>query len=113
MQAWTSAGMISDDEWQAKLARRLSRALFVSLVLHLGILAIVAWIRLPRHGERPLASVEISLASLPVPQVKTLEPQKSQPVSKEKDVERPKPTPQNKSVDSPKPIERTDRKSVV
>ena len=99
--------MISDDEWQAKLARRLSRALFVSLVLHLGILAIVAWIRLPRHGERPLASVEISLASLPVPQVKTLEPQKSQPVSKEKDVERPKPTPQNKSVDSPKPIERT------
>jgi TonB family protein len=99
--------MISDDEWQAKLARRLSRALFVSLVLHLGILAIVAWIRLPRHGERPLASVEISLASLPAPQVKTLEPQKSQPVSKEKDVERPKPTPQSKSVDSPKPIERT------
>ena len=34
--------MISDDEWQAKLARRLSRALFVSLVLHLGIFAIVA-----------------------------------------------------------------------
>ncbi|MBS0152791.1 MAG: TonB C-terminal domain-containing protein [Nitrospira sp.] len=99
--------MISDDEWQAKLARRLSRALFVSLVLHLGILALVAWIRLPRHGERPLASIEISLASLPTPQVKTLEPQKSQPISKEKDVERPKPVLQNKSVDSPKPVERT------
>lgn len=107
MQAWTSAGMISDDEWQAKLARRLSRALFVSLVLHLGILAIVAWIRLPRHGERPLASIEISLASLPAPQVKTLEPQKSQPISKEKELERPKPVPQHKSVDSPKPVERT------
>ena len=107
MQAWTSAGMLSDDEWQAKLARRLSRALFVSLVLHVGILALVTWIRLPRHGERPLASVEISLASLPAPQVKTLEPHKSQPIPKEKDVERSKPTPQNKSVDSPKPIERT------
>lgn len=99
--------MISDDEWQAKLARRLSRALFVSLVLHIGILAIVAWIRLPRHGERPLASVEISLASLPAAQVKTLEPQKSQPISKEKELERPKPVPQHKSVDSPKPVERT------
>lgn len=107
MQAWTSAGMISDDEWQAKLARRLSRALFVSLVLHIGILAIVAWIRLPRHGERPLASIEISLASLPAAQVKTLEPQKSQPISKEKELERPKPVPQHKSVDSPKPVERT------
>lgn len=99
--------MISDDEWQAKLARRLSRALFVSLVLHIGILAIVAWIRLPRHGERPLASIEISLASLPAAQVKTLEPQKSQPISKEKELERPKPVPQHKSVDSPKPVERT------
>ncbi len=107
MQAWTSAGMISDDEWQAKLARRLSRALFVSLVLHIGILAIVAWIRLPRHGERPLASIEISLASLPAAQVKTLEPQKSQPISKEKELERPKPVLQHKSVDSPKPVERT------
>jgi colicin import membrane protein len=107
VQAWTSAGMLSDDEWQTKLARRLSRALFVSLVLHVGILALVTWIRLPRHGERPLASIEISMASLPAPQVKTLEPQKSQPITKEKDVERPKPTPQNKSVDSPKPTERT------
>ncbi len=107
MQAWTSAGMISDDEWQAKLARRLSRALFVSLVLHVGILMLVAWIRLPRHGERPLASIEISLADLPTPPMKTLEPRKSQPISKEKDVERPKPVPLNKSVDSAKPVERT------
>lgn len=107
MQAWTSAGMLSDDEWQAKLARRLSRALFVSLVLHLGILALVTWIRLPRHGERPLASIEISLASLPAPQVKAIEPQKSQPISKEREVERPKPAPQSKPVESPKPVERT------
>jgi colicin import membrane protein len=107
VQAWTSAGMISDDEWQAKLARRLSRALFVSLVLHVGVLALVTWVRLPRHGERPLASIEISLASLPASQVKTLEPQKSQPISKEKEVERPKPVSQSKSVDPPKPVERT------
>lgn len=99
--------MLSDDEWQAKLARRLSRALFVSLVLHLGILVLVTWIRLPRHGERPLASIEISLAGLPAPQVKALESPKSQPISKEKEVERPKPVPQSKSVDSPKPVERT------
>lgn len=99
--------MISDDEWQAKLARRLGRALFVSLALHLGILMLVTWIRLPRHAERPLASIEISLAGLSAPQVKTLEPHKSQPISKEKEVERPKPVPQNKSIDSSKPVERT------
>lgn len=97
--------MLSDDEWQATLARRLSRAVVVSLVVHVGILLLVAWIRLPRHGERPLASIEISLAGLPTPQVKTLEPQKTQPVTKEKDVERPKPIQQAKSAEQPKPVQ--------
>ena len=60
MQAWVSAGMVSDDERQATLTRRLGVAVVVSLVLHIGILAMVAWVRLPRHDERPLTSIEIS-----------------------------------------------------
>ncbi|UVT21350.1 MAG: TonB family protein [Nitrospira sp.] len=99
MQAWTSAGMLADDEWQATLTRRLAGAVVVSLVLHVGILAVVGWIRLPQHGERPLASIEISLANLQTPPVKTVEPEKSPPSKKE--VERPKP------VEQPKPIERS------
>jgi TonB family protein len=97
--------MLSDDEWQATLARRLSRAVLVSLVVHVGILLLVAWIRLPRHGERPLASIEISLAGLPTPQVKVLEPQKAQPVTKEKEVERPKPIQQAKAAEQSKPVQ--------
>lgn len=100
MQAWASAGMVSDDEWQATLTRRLGLAVVVSLTLHIGILAMVGWVRLPRHGERPLASVEISLASLPTPPEKAVESQKSQPIKKE--IERPKPIEQPKPVEPPK-----------
>jgi colicin import membrane protein len=103
VQAWASAGMVSDDEWHATLTRRLGLAVLVSLVLHVGILAIVTWVRLPRHGERPLASIEISLASLQTSPANPVELQKSQPIKKEvvpsKAVERPK------RVESPKPIE--------
>ncbi len=115
MQAWASAGMVSDDEWQATLTRRLGFAVVVSLVLHIGILAMVAWVRLPRHGERPLASIEISLASLPTLSEKAVEPPKSQPIKKEveppkpipqtKPIERSKATAQPKPVDQPKPVE--------
>ena len=109
MQAWASAGMISDDEWQATLTRRLGLAVVVSLVLHIGILAMVGWVRLPRHGERPLASIEISLASLPTLQEKDVEPQKSQPIKKEverpKPVQQTKPIEQSKAIEHPKPIE--------
>lgn len=103
MRAWASAGMGSDDEWQATLTRRFGLAVVISLVLHIGILAMVAWIRLPRHGERPMASIEISLASLPTPPEKAAEPQKSQPIKKE--VEPSKPVPQPKSIEQPKAIE--------
>lgn len=103
MQAWASAGMVSDDEWQATLVRRLGLAVVVSLVLHIGILAMVGWIRLPRQGERPLASIEISLANLPTPPEKAVEHQKSQPISKP--VEPPKPV-QTKPIEQPKAIER-------
>ncbi len=109
MQAWAPAGMVSDDEWQATLTRRLGLAVVVSLILHIGILAMVTWVRLPRHGERPLASIEISLASLPTLSEKAVEPPKSQPIKKE--VEPPKPIQhaksiqQSKSIERPKPIE--------
>lgn len=113
--------MGSDDEWQATLTRRLGLAVVVSLILHIGILAMVAWVRLPRHGERPLASIEISLASLPALSEKPVEPQTSQPIKKEverpkpvqqakpieplKTIEKPKPIEQSKLVESPKPLE--------
>jgi colicin import membrane protein len=102
VQAWASAGMVSNDEWQATLTRRLGVAVVVSLVLHIGILAMVTWVRLPRHGERPLASIEISLASLPTLPEKTVEPQKSQPIQKE--VEPPKPIRQTKPIEQSKAI---------
>ncbi len=104
MQAWASAGMVSGDERQATLTRRLGFAVVVSLVLHIGILAMVAWVRLPRHGERPLASIEISLASLPTLSEKAVEPPKSQPIKKE--VQPPKPMQQTKPIEQSKPINR-------
>jgi colicin import membrane protein len=104
VQAWASAGMVSDDEWQATLTRRLGFAIVVSLVLHVGILVIVGWVRLPRHVERPLASIEISLASLPTLPEKAVEPQKSQPVKKEAD--QPKPVQQTKPIEQSKALER-------
>ncbi|MDF0651382.1 MAG: TonB family protein [Nitrospira sp.] len=109
MQAWATAGMVSDNEWQATLTRRLSFAVVVSLILHIGMLAMVAWVRLPRHGERPLASIEISLASLPTLPEKAVEPPKSQPIKKEvephKPVQQAKPIEQTKAIERPKPIE--------
>jgi len=108
VQAWVSAGMVSDDEWQARLTRRLGLAVVVSLVLHIGILAMVAWLRLPRHGERPLTSIEVSLASLPTLPEKAVEPQKSQPIKKE--VEQPKAVQQTKPIERSKSI--TQSKSV-
>lgn len=102
MQAWASAGMVSDDEWQATLTRRLGFAVVVSLVLHIGILAMVTWVRLPRHGERPLTSIEISLASLPALPERAVEPEKSQPIKNE--VQPPKPVLQAKPIEQPKVV---------
>lgn len=97
VQASTSAGIWLDDEWQANLTHRLGRAVALSLALHLGVLVVAAWVRLPQHGERPLASIEISLASVPTPPAKAIEPQKVQ----QKVVEAPKPSPPEKSVPAP------------
>lgn len=82
-RAWLDEGL------QEQLTRRLQRAVVWSLALHLGVFILVTWVRLPQHGERPLASIEISLASLPTPPVKAVEPVKM-PV---KQVEAPVPTP--------------------
>lgn len=108
MQAWTSAGISAGDDWQATLTRRLGRAVFVSLVLHIGILILLGWVRLPRQGERPLTSIEISLASFPTLPTKPVEPPKTQPVKKEversKAPDKPKPVEQVKRVEPPQPI---------
>jgi colicin import membrane protein len=89
VQASTSADGWFQDEWQATLTRRLRRAVVFSLALHLGVLIVVAVVRIPQQAERPLASIEISLANLPTPPVKAIEPVKSQP----KTVEVPVPVP--------------------
>lgn len=56
-----------DQEEQDRFFGRLGRTLTISLVLHCAILLVVAGLRLAPHGERPLASVEVSLVSLPTP----------------------------------------------
>lgn len=78
-QASASAGIWSDDERQAEFNRRLWLAVASSLVLHLGVLAVVAVVRLPQHSERPLASIEVSLAALPTPPIQEVNQPKSQP----------------------------------
>src|SRR5512147_2996990 len=82
-QASGSADFWLSDERQGDLSRRLWRAVAISLVVHVGVLAAVSWIRLPKHGERPLASIEIALATMPAPPVKADEPEKSEPKAAE------------------------------
>jgi len=93
-RAWLDEGL------QGQLTRRLQRAVVWSLALHLGIVILVTWVRLPQHGERPLASIEISLASLPTPPVKAVEPVKT-PV---KQMEAPVPTPPAKAAPAAPPV---------
>lgn len=122
MQASVSAGMWLDDEWQATLTRRLRRAVAISIALHVGLMFLIAWSRVPRHVEEPLASIEISLASMPSASVKVVEAQKelqkNAPTQKApeppKAVEPPKPVlpppkvaEQAKAVEQPKAIEHT------
>ncbi|MBD0316211.1 MAG: TonB C-terminal domain-containing protein [Nitrospiraceae bacterium] len=94
VQASTSGDGWFQDEWQDHLTRRLGRAVVVSLLLHLAVLLLVALVRLPQQGERPLASIEISLAHLPAPVTNVTEPPK---------VSVPPPKVQPKVVEAPKP----------
>jgi len=73
-QSWTWF-----DEEQDRFFVRLKRALILSLVLHLVMLLLVAGLRLPQRGERPLASIEVSLVSAPQP-VKRIEIPKPEPI---------------------------------
>jgi colicin import membrane protein len=109
VQASTPADGWLYDNWQANLTRRLGQAVALSLALHLGLLIVVAFVRWPQQGERPLASIEISLASLPQPPTKAIEPPKAQqkvvepPKVQQKIVEAPKPAPV-KSAPLPAPV---------
>jgi outer membrane biosynthesis protein TonB len=60
-----------DQDEQDRFWSRLKRTLFLSLTLHLGVLVVAAGLRLPQRGERPLASVEVSLVSIPAPTNRT------------------------------------------
>ena len=69
------AALWFDRDEHDRFFTRLGRTLSISLVLHLVVLLLVMGLRLSPRGERPLASVEVNLVSLPHP-VKTVEPVK-------------------------------------
>jgi TonB family protein len=101
VQASAPAGIWWDDQAHANLIRRLGRAVAVSLAFHVALLAVVAWVRFPQHGERPLASIEIALVNQPTPRVETVERQKNQP--KQADQPAPRPQPPAKVASPPAP----------
>jgi TonB family protein len=103
VQASTPADGWFEPDWQANPGRRLGRATAWSLALHVGILALMVLVRLPQHAERPLASIEVNLATLPAPP--TPEPPKAvdQPKLQQKAVELPKPAPV-KPAPAPAPV---------
>ena len=70
-----------DQEEQDRFFARLGRTLTISLVLHLVVLLMVAGLRLAPSGEKPLASVEVSLVSMPAP-VREVEKSKPVPVKR-------------------------------
>ncbi|MDE3219966.1 MAG: TonB family protein [Nitrospirota bacterium] len=79
-QASVLSGLWFDQEDQARLSSRLKRTLALSLVLHVVILLVAVGLRLPQQGERPLASVEVSLVSLPTPVVQPAPVKPTEPV---------------------------------
>lgn len=77
------------DEPQVAGGAPLGLALIGSLLLHAGMLIVATWVHLPRSSERPLASIEVTLAPNPSllsqpPAAKSVEPPKTQvkPVAK-------------------------------
>lgn len=90
----TSQASVQSSLWferddQSRLCSRFKRTLALSVVLHVVVLLVVAGLRLPPQGERPLTSVEVSLVSLPTP-VRQAEPAKPAESAKVSD---PKPVP--------------------
>lgn len=80
-----------DLEDQSRLCSSLKRTLAFSLVLHVVVLLVMAGLRLPQQGERPLTSVEVSLVSLPTPvrQAESAKPVESAKISDPKPVPAP------------------------
>ena len=66
-QASLLPGMGFDRDDRTGLSARLKRTLALSLIVHVVVLLVVAGLRFPQQGERPLTSVEVSLVSLPTP----------------------------------------------
>jgi colicin import membrane protein len=87
-QASLLPGMGFDRDDQSRLSARLKRTLALSLVVHVVVLLVVAGLRLPQQGERPLTSVEVSLVSLPTPvrQAESVKPVESAKVSDPKPI---------------------------
>lgn len=85
---------------------RMKRTLALSFGFHLLVLLAVMGLRLPQQGERPLASVEVSLVSMPAPP--TAKPTEApKPVEPPKRVE-PVQVPESKPApptEAPKPVE--------
>lgn len=79
-QASVLSGLWFDQEDQARLSSRLKRTLALSLILHVVVLLVAVGLRLPQQGERPLASVEVSLVSLPTPVVQPAPVKPTEPV---------------------------------
>jgi colicin import membrane protein len=95
-QASVLSDLWFDQEDQSRLSSRLKRTLALSLVLHVVVVLAAVGLRLPQQGERPLASVEVSLVSLPTPmrQAELAKPTESTNVSDSK----PAPAPLVKAV---------------
>lgn len=74
------SGLWFDQEDQARVSSRLNRTLVLSLVLHVMVVLVAVGLRLPQQGERPLASVEVSLVSLPTPVVQPAPVKPTEPV---------------------------------
>ena len=88
-QASVLSGLWFDQDDQFRLCSRLKQTLALSLVLHVAVLLVAAGLRLPQQGERPLASIEVSLVSPPAP---VIQAESAKPVESAK-ISDPKPAP--------------------
>ncbi|MCP9471624.1 MAG: TonB family protein [Nitrospira sp.] len=106
-QASASAGYWMEER-QADVSYRFWLAVAGSLFLHVGLLALVTWVRLPQPSERPLASaIEVSLASEPSqpsppsPPPKPVDPPKTEVKAPAKAMTAPPPPPPMKGTPAP------------
>ncbi len=79
--ALAQTGLWDDEAEHRAFMRLLKRALILSLGAHLIIVLLATWVRMPRHVEQQLASIEIALTSAPAaPAPKVDEPKPVPPV---------------------------------